>query len=161
MLLRLLILSLISAAVSGCFAEREKKALSFEDEMRRATLRASARSDPSKVALERAREHFRNEDYGLAETYFRKAVELNPNSGDAWLGLAASYDRIRRFDLAERAYEIVVRKVGYTTTVHNNLGYHHYLRGNREKARHHFNAALQMDPDNTQVRNNLKLLDTS
>ncbi|RMF01572.1 MAG: tetratricopeptide repeat protein, partial [Alphaproteobacteria bacterium] len=45
--------------------------------------------------------------------------------------------------------------------VHNNLGYHHYLRGNREKARRHFNAALQMDPDNTQVRNNLKLLDTS
>ena len=43
-------------------------------------------------------------NYGLAEENYRKAVELGPRDLDAWLGLAASYDRLKRFDLADRAY---------------------------------------------------------
>ncbi len=126
-----------------------------------ASLPAASRLDPSQVDLVKAQNHFRNEDYGLAETYFRKAVERYPNNGDAWVGLAASYDRLRRFDLAERAYRVVVQKVGYTVTVHNNLGYHHYLRGNMTKARKHFDAAHEMEPKNPYILNNLKLVDAS
>jgi Flp pilus assembly protein TadD len=100
-------------------------------------------------------------NYGLAEVYFRKAVESNPNNGDAWIGLAASYDRLRRFDVAERAYRVVVQKVGYTITVHNNLGYHYYLRGKLDKAREHFDAAHAMDTENPWVLNNLKLIEPS
>lgn len=126
-----------------------------------APLPDASRLDPSQAALVKAQQHFRNEDYGLAEVYFRKAVERNPNNGDAWIGLAASYDRLRRFDLAERAYRVVVQKVGYTITVHNNLGYHFYLRGKLDKAREHFDAAYAMDPENPYVLNNLKLIEPS
>lgn len=116
---------------------------------------------PGAVPLEQARLHFQNADYGLAERYFRQAVEQDPNNTEAWLGLAASYDHLRRFDLAERAYKVVVAQAGHTTEVHNNLGYHHYLRGNYEQAEKHFAAAREREPDNPYVQNNLRLLDAS
>ncbi len=114
----------------------------------------------SEKPLAKAKLHFKNEDYGLAEKYFRQAVEENPNLTVAWMGLAASYDRLRRFDLAARAYKIVIKQTGYTTAVHNNLGYHHYLQGNVAKARKHFNAALAKDPGNPYVLNNLEMLES-
>lgn len=113
----------------------------------------------SEKPLKKAKLHFKNEDYGLAEKYFRQAVEEDPNETSAWLGLAASYDRLRRFDLAARAYKVVVKQAGYTAAVHNNLGYHHYLQGNVDKARQHFQAALAKDPGNPYVVNNLETLD--
>jgi len=160
MALRALSMLALAGLVSACVAERDK-GFGADEDISRLPLRTSSRADPSSEAITRAREHFRNEDYGLAEGYFRKAIEYNPNNGDAWMGLAASYDRLRRFDMAERAYKVIIKKVGYTTNVHNNLGYHHYLRGNLAKAREHFNAALAKDPGNPHVLNNLKLIDDS
>lgn len=114
----------------------------------------------SEKSLTKAKLHFKNEDYGLAEKYFRRAVEEDSNQTVAWLGLAASYDRLRRFDLAARAYKVVIKQKGYTATVHNNLGYHHYLQGDLNKARKHFKAALAKDPGNPYVLNNLEMLDS-
>src|SRR6476469_6256851 len=82
---------------------------------------------PSDEPLYLAKLHFRNGDYGLAEEYYRLAVEANPNNLDAWLGLAATYDRLNRFDLAEQAYRTLIAKIGYTSVVLNNLGYHYLL----------------------------------
>ncbi len=113
----------------------------------------------SEKPLNKAKLHFKNEDFGLAEKYFRKAVEEDSNQTVAWLGLAASYDRLRRFDLAARAYKVVVKQAGHTAEVQNNLGYHHYLQGHLKKARKHFNAALKKDPGNPFVLNNLETLD--
>src|SRR5262245_19238866 len=90
---------------------------------------------PSDEPLYLAKLHFRNGDYGLAEEYYRRAVEANPHSLDAWLGLAATYDRLKRFDLAENAYRTLISKVGYTPVVLNNLGYHYLLAGNFDEAR--------------------------
>ena len=122
---------------------------------------ARARLRPKKKPMPvRARLHFKNEDYGLAEKYFRLSVEENPNLTEGWMGLAASYDRLRRFDLAARAYKVVIKQTGYTTALHNNLGYHQYLRGNMAKARKHFNAALAIDPGNPYALNNLEMLES-
>ena len=114
---------------------------------------------PSDEPLYLAKLHFRDGDYGLANKYYRRAVEANPNSIDAWLGLAATYDRLKRFDLAERAYDAVVGKIGYTPVVLNNLGYHHLLAGNVQEARKYFMQAYQKDPNNLEIRSNLALLD--
>ena len=60
------------------------------------------RSDePLKLALE----HFNRGSFGLAAKYFEDAVTKAPKDATAWIGLAASYDRIGRFDLADRAYK--------------------------------------------------------
>ena len=53
--------------------------------------------------------HYRAKNYGLAEQHFRRAVEKAPRDGEAWLGLAASYDRLKRYDLADRAYSAGAR----------------------------------------------------
>src|SRR5580698_3725351 len=64
--------------------------------------------------LSRAKRYFRSNNFGLAEKSFRTAVEKHPNDAEAWVGLAASYDRLRRFDLADRAYREAIRLVGRT-----------------------------------------------
>ena len=61
-------------------------------------------SDPNDdVSL--GKKQYRAGNFGVAETYFRRAAEQHPRDADAWVGLAAAYDRLRRFDLADRAYE--------------------------------------------------------
>ena len=49
-------------------------------------------------------EHFNRGNYGISQRYFKDAVEKAPKDVTAWIGLAASYDRLRRFDLADQAY---------------------------------------------------------
>ncbi len=67
------------------------------------------RSDePLKLGVE----HFNRGHFGLAERYFQDAVEKTPADAAAWIGLAASYDRLGRFDLADRAYASAIRLAG-------------------------------------------------
>jgi Flp pilus assembly protein TadD len=116
---------------------------------------------PSDEPLRVGMEHFNRGHYGTAERYFRDAVEKAPKDATAWIALAASYDRIGRFDLADRAYAAAVRLVGETTDVLNNLGYSYMLRGNYAAARKKFVLALKREPHNPTILNNLWLLDSS
>jgi Flp pilus assembly protein TadD len=84
--------------------------------------------------LSMAKRFFRDGNYGLAERYFRRAAEAGPRDAEAWLGLAASYDRLKRYDLADRAYGQVVRLTGHTPEVLNNIGYSYMLRGDYSRA---------------------------
>lgn len=108
--------------------------------------------------LSRGKKAFRESNYGLAEQHFRKAVEGHPNDGEAWLGLAASYDRLKRFDLADRAYGEVIRIFGPKPEVLNNQGFSYMLRGDYGRARQILRKAKARDPNNPYIRNNLKLL---
>ena len=114
---------------------------------------------PAEKSLDKGKKFYRDGDYGLAEKSFRQAVEQDPNNAEAWLGLAASYDRLRRFDLADKAYKVVVKLVGNTPTVLNNVGYHYILRGDLASARQTLAAAQNADPKNPFIRNNLALID--
>lgn len=111
--------------------------------------------------LQSAQADFREGRFGLAEQNFRKAVEVSPRDAEAWVGLAASYDRLRRFDLADRAYSQAVKLIGRNTIMLNNMGYSQLLRGDLNKARQHFLAAYEREPDNPIIRNNLELLNQS
>ena len=111
--------------------------------------------------LQTAKAEFREGRFGLAEKGFRKAVEVSPRDAEAWVGLAASYDRLRRFDLADRAYDQAIKLVGRNTMMLNNLGYSRLLRGDLKQARRHFLAAYEREPDNPIIRNNLELLNQS
>jgi tetratricopeptide (TPR) repeat protein len=117
-------------------------------------------SDPNDE-LSLGKKHYRAANYGLAEQHFRKAVELHPRDAEAWLGLAASYDRLRRFDLADRAYAQAIRIVGETVEILNNQGFSYMLRGDFRRARAKLLAARRKDPGNKYVANNLHLLEES
>lgn len=114
---------------------------------------------PSEKALDKGKRYYRDGDYGLAERSFRLAIEEDRNNAEAWLGLAASYDRLRRFDLADRAYRVLLKMVGQTPTVLNNRGYHYILKGDYAAARQTLTAALAADPGNPFIRNNIALID--
>ncbi len=105
--------------------------------------------------------HYRQNSFGLAEQHFRRAVEKGPKSLEAWIGLAASYDKLRRFDLADRAYAQAIRLAGQTPEILNNQGYSYLLRGDRRRARATLLQAQARDPGNPYIRNNLELLDQS
>jgi Flp pilus assembly protein TadD len=97
-------------------------------------------------------------DYGLAEKHFRAAAESQPRNAEAWLGLAAAYDQLRRFDLADRAYAQVIKIAGETVEIINNQGYSYLLRGDYRRARARLLLADAKSPDNPYVQANLKLL---
>jgi tetratricopeptide (TPR) repeat protein len=116
---------------------------------------------PSDEPLHMGNEQFARGNYGLAERYYQDAVEKAPRDVTAWIGLAASYDRIGRFDLADRAYAAAIKLNGETTEILNNEGYSYMLRGDFVRARKKLLKAYQRDPNNPTIANNLKLLDGS
>jgi tetratricopeptide (TPR) repeat protein len=122
---------------------------------------ADAQYYPSDEPLRLGIEYFNRGNFGLAERYFRDAVEKAPRDASAWIGLAASYDRLGRFDLADRAYQSATRLVGDTTAILNNRGYSYMLRGDLNAAHRYFLRAYKREPSNPTIINNLKLLDAS
>ena len=111
--------------------------------------------------LSTGKKYYRAGNFGMAERYFRRAVELHPRDAEAWLDLAAAYDRLRRFDLADRAYGQAIAIVGPTAEILNNQGYSYMLRGDTKRAREKLVAAQRKDPANRYVQNNLQLLAAS
>ena len=111
--------------------------------------------------LSLAKKYFRQGGFGKAEQHFRKAVELHPRDAEAWVGLAASYDRLRRFDLADRAYRQAVKIIGLTPELLNNQGYSYMLRGDYRRARATLLAAWRKDPHSPYIKSNLELLEES
>ena len=113
--------------------------------------------------LNLGKRHFREGEFGLAEKHFRRAVESGipdaRKAAEAWLGLAASYDRLRRFELADRAYARAIDIVGPAPEILNNQGYSYLMRGDYARARIKLNAAIAKDPHNPYILANLDLLD--
>jgi Tetratricopeptide repeat len=116
---------------------------------------------PSDQPLRLGLEHFGRGNYGMAERYFRDAVEKAPRDVTAWVGLAASYDRLRRFDLADQAYAQALKLRGPTLQILNNQGYSYMLRGDFVRAREKFQHAYKLDPYSPTIQNNLQLLSSS
>jgi Flp pilus assembly protein TadD len=108
-----------------------------------------------------AKKYYRQGSYGLAERHFRKAAEMHPRDAESWIGLAASYDQLKRFDLADRAYQQAIKIIGATPEVMNNQGFSYMLRGDYRRARSMLLAAQAKDPKNLYIANNLRLLDES
>lgn len=145
-------LSIVCAALalSGC----TKNAI---DGLETTAIRPIAQ-DISQSDLALGKMQFRDANYGLAEKHFRKAVELRAANAEAWMGLAASYDQLRRFDFADRAYDQLLKVAGRKPEIVNNMGYSQLLRGNNKKARELLNEARKHMSDTTVVDANLALL---
>jgi Flp pilus assembly protein TadD len=122
-----------------------------------APMSALVGTDP-KDDLHLGKKQYRAGNYGDAEKYFRRAVEAAPRDIEAWVGLAASYDRLRRFDLADRAYVQALALAGPKPEILNNQGYSYILRGDLKHAQEKLLAAQAGDPTNPYIQNNMALL---
>lgn len=109
--------------------------------------------------LQRGKHYFRTNNFGLAEKSFRAAVEKHPRDAEAWLGLAASYDRLHRFDLADRAYAQATAIVGRSAVILNNQGFSYILRGDYARAQKTLRQAQLLDPGNPSIQANMRLLE--
>src|ERR1700686_2683582 len=116
---------------------------------------------PSDAPVRMGLEQYNRGNYGISQRYFKDAVEKAPKDVTAWIGLAASYDRLRRFDLADQAYAQAIRLGGETVQIMNDQGYSYMLRGNLSAARRKFEKAYSLDPTNPVIANNLQLLNGS
>lgn len=87
----------------------------------------------AKLQLERG-------NIGLAVDGFRKAVRRSPDSVDAMNGLAVAYDRLGRFDLSRRFYELALAADPANPKVRHNLVVSLRLQGRNQEA-----AALQAE----------------
>jgi Flp pilus assembly protein TadD len=124
----------------------------------------AAKASPGKESedeLSIGKKYFRAGNFTLAERHFRRAVELHPRDLESWLGLAASYDRLRRFEQADRAYDQAVKIAGPTAEILNNRGYSYMLRGDPRRARETLLEAQGKDPANPYIKNNLELLEAN
>lgn len=108
--------------------------------------------------LELAQANFRRGAFGLSEKHFRLAIENNRKNAEAWLGLAASYDQLRRFDLADRAYDKAQDLLGEDPVLLNNRGYSQILRGNYANAEVLLARAQQKAPDDERIVRNIEFL---
>src|SRR5262245_43660541 len=122
---------------------------------------AKAAPGKSESELALGKKQFGAGKFAMAERHFRRALELNPRDLEAWLGLAACYDNLRRFKLADRAYDEAVKIAGPTAEILNNRGYSYLLRGDYPRARETLSEAQGKDPANAYIKNNIELLEAS
>lgn len=158
---RMVFLSVIALpllALAGC-AQMDAVGSDGDTASKDSALTAEAAEVPSQSPLRRAYDAYHRGDFGLAERFFREAVEHNPRDAKAWIGLAASYDQLRRFELADRAYDKAVKLSGETAQLVNNQGYSLLLRGDLKGAQAKFAKAARLQPDDPTVANNMKLIE--
>ena len=149
---RVLVGGLAAVALSAC-----QTTGTDVDETEAGTLDIVVPSENEPAAL--GRSHLAQGDSGLAQRQFQAAVEKNPNDGASWVGLAAAYDNLGRFDLADRAYKRAIGLEGETLEILNNRGYSYLLRGNGRLSLRYFRRALASSPGNAMILNNIRLLE--
>lgn len=152
---------LASVSVSGCLENALNPVTTPLQPDPNPTSPLQTKYHPSDEDVQAGVKHFQAGAFGLAQENFQRAVERSPRDATAWVGLAASYDRLRRFDLADRAYRQAIGLGGVTVTILNNRGYSYLLRGDVVNARKQFMDAYRLAPSNPAVVNNLRLLNGS
>lgn len=148
-------------ALAGCEGGGVGDLTSFADTT--SGLQSTAPIDyyPDDELLAAAKNYFHQGNYGNAQKAYQKAVEVFPNDPEAWLGLAASYDRLKRFDQSDIAYRKLAGMIGGRPEYYNNVGYSYMLRGDLVRARQNFLKAYELDPSNERTANNIELLRSS
>ena len=102
-----------------------------------------------------------NGNLGLAITHYQTALERAPASIEALNGLAASYDRLGRFDVAQRYYDRALMLDRHAAQTLNNIGYSYLLQGKHEVAAAYFKQALNGDRNDRIVQANLQLAESA
>jgi Flp pilus assembly protein TadD len=154
-------MAMIALPLVGCSSTGMSTFGAFGDSALQANELPNVASYDAAHALIDARAHFLINDFGYSAALYKRYVELTQNDPEGYVGLAASYDRLRRFDLADRAYASLYRLTGGTVQYYNNLGYSHMLRGDMAAALTNLRKANQLDPKNVTVANNLRMLANS
>lgn len=141
-----IILVAVAFGVAGCSSPNLNEAPLF------------AQADRTQEDLQLGQRHFQRGEFGLSEKYFRSAVERYPKNPEAWLGLAASYDQLARYKLADRSYARAKTLIGETPVLLNNMGYSRMLRGDLGHAKRLLLRAQKQAPQDVRITSNIREL---
>jgi hypothetical protein len=72
--------------------------------------------------------YFAQKQYGLALAEFRQSLRQHPRAPRDLNAVAACYDQMLRFDLADRYYDLALSIERNSVETLNNVGYSHYRR---------------------------------
>jgi tetratricopeptide (TPR) repeat protein len=106
---------------------------------------------------EKGKAHFNAGQLGLAVNEFQAARAETPGSVEILNGLAATYDRLGRFDLADRYYKEAVALDPKNAQTLNNIAYSLILRGDPKHAIPLLDLAKGETPSEPVVEANLQL----
>ncbi len=98
---------------------------------------------------------------GLAVDSFLKAVAKNPKSVQTLNALAAAYDELHRYDLADKYYNAALEIEPHSAQTLNNLGYSHLLRGDVAEAKKYLDESKTVARGDATINANLALADKS
>ncbi len=98
---------------------------------------------------------------GLAVDSFLKAVAKNPKSIQTLNALAAAYDELHRYDLADKYYNAALDIDQHSAQTLNNLGYSHLLRGDVAEAKKYLDESKTVARGDATINANLALADKS
>lgn len=102
------------------------------------------------------RQHFFAGQYGLAVNEFHTSLLLEGGQADTYNALGATYDKLGRFDLAQRYYKRALAINPNSPEYLNNYGYSLFLQGKTQQAARFFSRARRQDANNPVIQANLR-----
>ena len=102
--------------------------------------------------------YLKKKDYEGALVYYKKALEIEPDSSKANLSMGLILTKLARYEEAKEYYLRSIEANPNNLEAHNNLGLWYDRDGNLEEARRCFLKALQINPNSAQAHNNLGMV---
>ena len=94
-------------------------------------------------------------EYEKSVVEYKRALDLDPTSPDAYRGLARAYADLQRFDDAETTYKKAIDMKPEYWGGYDDLGLFYYNRGRYEEALTQFHRVVTLTPDNGRGYNHL------
>ncbi|MDE2389337.1 MAG: tetratricopeptide repeat protein [Betaproteobacteria bacterium] len=139
-------------ALAGCSALQQKTGIGGGA--------SSGMSDRQSSEAERfyvsGREHYQKGEYAEAIDAFEKAIELKPDHYEAYSSMGVIYSILGEDELGISFISEAIKLAPSLSLLHNNLGYALLKQERNADAADAFERALQLDPQNSHARNNLK-----
>ena len=108
----------------------------------------------NKSPYERGTVHFAAGSFGLALQSFQQTLQRDRKNIAALNAVAATYDRLGRYDLARPYYGRALALKSDSVQTLNNIGYSSLMQKSAHRARRYLDAALKIDADNVVVKQN-------
>jgi len=90
-----------------------------------------------------------------ADSFYRRAVALEPEFTTAWMNLGLAHFELGNYDAAEEFEREALRLDPELADAHNHLGMIHYRRGRLAEAENCFRSALRLNPSHAHATLNL------
>ncbi len=91
--------------------------------------------------------YFQKKDYLNSVDYFKKSLEADNSSFNAYLSFASAYVNLNKLDEAATVYETLIAKRPYDSQPYSYLGVLYFRKGNFGLAVSSFKKALELNPD--------------